>query len=863
MINRRYPIQSVLAERKLFANGGMVSPQQPMQMQQPPMPMQMQQPMQMQPPMQPQGIMASSQPLVDAIAADALNPQGGGTLSEDDGTLSMAQGGAVGFSNGGGAFAPRVGDRTQIGLGAAPQDLRRRASMGSGELVNEMFPYEASLTGGFIGPQKLRPNIAGTEPNLETSPIEAGLLGITNFIDQAARGLSQVSSFAARSFIDIAEGLVTRRRTSSSNILSQVSAVNDALRRLPKVQGVSDEEAAQTVRDLSEAATNENPDISGDDLRQSIAQGFLNTYESGYARALADTDINIIDREVYKASTTEREDADDEEQFYNEELNTQINAYNIAIGEGPAAQQKFAQELSANPGYTQEFKDDVFGSVDVGPPRKAAVEPSVSETGGEIVADPDEDEYGTREGPFGTYMSDEDAREALVMGELRQRVDEAGDEAAKSSVPTVKTQVVETFSGKKTKEENERNMAFFMDRFKKDAPEYEGMSESEKGFALLEAGLRIMAGKSPDAITNIAEGLKGVSEEFTKDKKEKRAYDRQIELSAFKYGMEAVTKEEDRERTLDITYESTIATGSGSFVLPNGRTESYKAGQLVLVPKSIILDRGIPDNLTKPSYAGTLATANAARAKTLAAASKTLREELLVKDKQSNIIKKDFLEASDQVILGHEIKALIENSFNLSKDATGLTNVGKNLIFKALSATKWRPDFLLGPGTAAEKEERLVVKFGGREKYNNQMQEVANRLLKRLLGEGSKNVSNVDRDLAQEISGLVKGIATGALTNPTLLRERLKRILTMADNDILKGETIMRNIYGEYATRITPGMPIERIKKGGYSERVLKPLAEQSLLARRTAPRTAAQQTMFGKVSGYTFKDGKYVVNRK
>ena len=36
MINRRYPIQSVLAERKLFANGGMVSPQQPMQMQQPP-----------------------------------------------------------------------------------------------------------------------------------------------------------------------------------------------------------------------------------------------------------------------------------------------------------------------------------------------------------------------------------------------------------------------------------------------------------------------------------------------------------------------------------------------------------------------------------------------------------------------------------------------------------------------------------------------------------------------------------------------------------------------------------------------------------------------------------------------------------
>jgi hypothetical protein len=50
---------------------------------------------------QPQGIMASSQPLVDAIVADAINPQGGSTLSEDDGTLSMARGGAVGFANGG------------------------------------------------------------------------------------------------------------------------------------------------------------------------------------------------------------------------------------------------------------------------------------------------------------------------------------------------------------------------------------------------------------------------------------------------------------------------------------------------------------------------------------------------------------------------------------------------------------------------------------------------------------------------------------------------------------------------------------------------------------------------------------------
>ena len=118
MIERRYPIQSVLAERKMFANGGMVSPPMQQPMQQPMQPMPMQQPMQPMQPQQPQGIMASSQPLVDAIAADALNPQGGGTLSGDDGTLSMAQGGAVGFANGGIQYDPT----DPIDIGGTPSE---------------------------------------------------------------------------------------------------------------------------------------------------------------------------------------------------------------------------------------------------------------------------------------------------------------------------------------------------------------------------------------------------------------------------------------------------------------------------------------------------------------------------------------------------------------------------------------------------------------------------------------------------------------------------------------------------------------------------------------------------------------------
>ena len=76
-LNNR-PLRSVLANRKLFQGGGMVGMGNPMAMAN----------------MQPNGILASSQPLVDAVAGDAINPQGGPTLS-------MADGGIAKFQNGG------------------------------------------------------------------------------------------------------------------------------------------------------------------------------------------------------------------------------------------------------------------------------------------------------------------------------------------------------------------------------------------------------------------------------------------------------------------------------------------------------------------------------------------------------------------------------------------------------------------------------------------------------------------------------------------------------------------------------------------------------------------------------------------
>jgi len=936
-MRRQRPIRSVLAGRKMF-NGGMIMP------------------LDTPPAMQntPSGILASSQPLIESVTQEVVAPMSSASASAP---VPMAQGGAVqGFFNGGlqsrnqyrksrskwepqidgigpglpgtglengGVQNPAwsdttVGERTRLGPGSSPENLIARYEANPGELTNLMFPYSAGQTGRFssinrgTSPQKMRPGIIGIPP-VDRRGIQLLYEAPTAFLDQLSRGLSNVGASATRALYDFSETFIETIKPKDQNYIAlydQITEVNDLLRRLPDIAGVSKDDLATEISGIAKQAVSDDPNISGANLANIVSEQLRVKYDDPVleqSEAVAAYDLS----QEGGGFSTEKEQADaflsmeinklypnmpdDEviEIIKAKELNPESSIEELVKisypvldkadirAVYPKATDKQVEIIikgaKRNPGLSPEqiarliagTSDDVGTSDDYhadAPASPASAENAATAADASPAAAWDlspisaenaataaaADEYGTTKGAFGDYMSgDEESREGLLMGDLRKRVYDAGNEVA------------QVMSGKKTSEENERDMKFFIDRFKENAPEYEGASPQEKALVLVDAGLRVMAGQSPNAIRNIADGLKGIGKELAKDAKEKRAYDRQIELSAFKYGMEAVTKEEDRERTLDTTYESTIATGSGSFVLPNGRTENYKAGQLVLVPKSIILNKGVPDNLTLPTYAGTLATANATKAKNLATAARELREELLVKDKQSNIIKKDFLEASDQVILGHEIKALIENSFTLSEDATGITNVGKNLVFKALSATDWRPDFLLGPGTAAEKEKRLVEKFGGREKYNNQMQEVANRLLKRLLGEGSKNVSNVDRDLAQQISGLVKDVATGVYTNPTLLRQRLKRILTMADNDILKGETIMKNIYGEYSTRITPGMPVERRETGGYSERVLKPLAEQSLLARRTSSRTALQQTVFGKISGFTFKDGKYVIDKK
>ena len=922
MIKRRAPIQSVLAQRKLFAAGGMVAqqpaaqqmpmgmpqmPQMPMgvrQQQQMPMGMPMGMPMPQQMPMgmlmgvpqqmpqqmpmgvpqqqvsapprpqqmpmgvpqqmqqrptgAPQGILASSRSLIDAVAADAVNPAGGNTLSMKKGGLAsdgrgnlhlpptsytrispdvtipgytsggdlsgLPQGDIIALMHGGERPVrpqpqPEVGDPRYpptpvIGQGTDRQNMSlqdwQKVVFGSD---TRDLPFEAMAW---------RDNVFSPTTG---SPGLDLVQGAGDSVDLVATGLSRGVNFVSDAVLDFVTFLQggddspvgpIPSETDYLTYAMQIRAVEKLLRNAPDVKGVSKDKVLATISESAKEVVKQNPDVDGEVLSRVVA--------------------GMVRKEYDWQSEMFSEKGIDDQGYLRPPGSDAAQRQMGSIKEARSGGQRFNREgFIEDPASMDEQQRDQGGGTT------------------DVVIDEATD------GGDAAKTDGGDAVETAVETAAKTAGGDAGSIAAKTAVETARATVNQSET---TPEDNKKTMKKFKDEFMEAMPKYEGMTESEKGFLIAEAGLRVMAGQSPNAIKNIAEGLKGLGPELMKGAKEKRDWNRQVELSAVKYGIERFNKAETEERKLETTTEKLIGIGNGSFKLPNGKTVKFKEGEVVFVPKSIILETGTPGNLIDPQTRGIQITAAATRAKAAQATQAAIRKELIVEDSTSKALKESFLKSSDKVVLGYEVKALIENSFDISDEATGIKNFGKELIFKGLSATGWRPESLLGKGSPEEKEAALVKQYGGRKKYNNQMQEVANRLLKRLLGEGSKNVSNVDRLLAQEISGLVKDISTGISANPTLLRQRLKRILEMSEKDIEAGQTEMQQMYSEYSTRIQPGMPIG-VKGASYSDRVLAPLAKQSLLERRRSIRTPQQQQVFGSISGFTFKDGKYVVNQK
>ena len=366
-----------------------------------------------------------------------------------------------------------------------------------------------------------------------------------------------------------------------------------------------------------------------------------------------------------------------------------------------------------------------------------------------IVRDLEKEIERTRE-PEGT--GGVDANEEFAIDD-RKKIIKSTEEQQKTTddkvvpKPTTKEDV-EKLINTGSPEEQQSELKQLMSEFKQNAPEYEGM---DKNLALAKVFFSIAAGKDPDAITNIADGLNKGADMFLKDKKERDAFNRQVDLAALRYGLQERSK--DRAQKFFIADQEVTVDG-----------KKYAKGDVVSLTTGFIRKNGIPSGLTTE----TLTKAAMDNAASIKKALNKLQEDKKISLKDFNTASKRVDDAALSFTKSRNLQTLIQGQiFNVSEgNVTGLAPAGRALVKKAFNA--------------AQIKGGLDKKYTSIEEYNTDMQKVANTLIQEILGEGSKNLSNVDRQLAQEIVGLYTtgagGITGYVFQSDEILLRRLQGI---------------------------------------------------------------------------------------
>lgn len=89
--------------------------------------------------------------------------------------------------------------------------------------------------------------------------------------------------------------------------------------------------------------------------------------------------------------------------------------------------------------------------------------------------------------------------------------------------------------------------------FKDSMGPYQGKSDYAKGMDLVALGAAIAGGESPNAMTNIANGITKTIDRFTEDDDARKQYNNQVRLSGGKFALTRMMKIEDEDRARDNT----------------------------------------------------------------------------------------------------------------------------------------------------------------------------------------------------------------------------------------------------------------------------------------------------------------------
>lgn len=717
----------------------------------------------------PTGILASSPSLIDAVAQDAMNVQGGPTVR-------MAEGGIVRMANGGsigdylptqnaplGLRFPRSGRRIQLGFQVPEDERRARAGMTSEELM-KLFPADASLEGGFLGAQRLRTEgdpsfFAGITKSPGTPLGEIASVPYAVF-DQMARRLSREGTKAAQVVADVAEGLVTIRPEGKDyqTHFGQIMAVNDMVRRAPTVTGVSQEDIGAEIAELGKRIVAQEPDIPPDELKKYITGEIYTKYEGSVPIPGEGLDYEDVDMRPQDITGLEVD----------------------AFPEDPSQDDTLGE-------------DDARGTPSIVPavPKEGEVEPKASPKSG-----------GAFNEGVDTVMGPSDEFEDPNAMKRRTETPGVGAEAVKQIKDAAK-------SG--NEEETKNKLEDYINEFKSAIPEYEGKSEAEKGFDLVKMGMAVAAGESPEAITNISKGVLATIDNFTEDEKAKRAYKQQVAMSAAKYGLQRVAK--DRDNALALAKEGRkmpyklIANKDFEF---EGR--KIKKGQAFPLTRNQI-DAGLLQDLPLTYEDSYVSDAKA----NLAAVKASLKGR--VNATSFNETKKQYLTDLDDFKSGIRMKGVLREAAKIAADPnssiTGIGGVFKDAIDSSLNAM----------GIQGDERGAFLRKFAStdRKNYNAKQRQLGTLMATKLLREGSKTLSDFDRQRVDELIGLMVGTGDTLFASDEVLKMKLIELEKSIEAGIQGSANSLRMTEELFNNEITKGgtsiaAVLQRTRQRGLGE---------------------------------------------
>jgi hypothetical protein len=679
------------------------------------------------------GILASSSPLVETVNNQQSPNQGV--------RVSMKDGGIAKFQNGGFTSFPSqtvVPDLTTTskriasylsgyGLGRQPFKLV------SEEAVNIMDP-DLRKRRERIFPEFRRPGGEGSPPG---GRLQRGLYTLAKGAQDLASGMYGASDAVAR--------FLTSPFTEEKGYsIGQVRTISELIRKRPDLEDTiisSADNAIQTAEDRS---------ISGDELADQIGLGVSMKLENlenlldpkGESEDVSETEIQALFREGPPGASgpSPVPGVSDVEGLV--ESSENVSGLAEGLAEGPpddpesfesaekkeTTAEKIRKEVTQEPGLTNEEREIL---ADLRPERKPPIE-------------------------------------------------------GKGTPETAAETIVKTFDKPDMSEkEATKTIADYKEEFLKEMPEYEGMSEEEKGFALMEAGLRVAAGESPNAITNIAKGLKGIGDTFAKDKKEKRAWDRQVDLSATKYALQKVNVDRDRLKAFQEKEKDIV------------QVMNPDTGDVKIITKADLRTGNIPKGYltTKDPYGDFIKGVKATKALIDAQAKLKGKNEITSKwvgqgEKYTQNAQKVLDSVQSKNLLGPAIEILYDPDIPI----TGI---------QGIMTQSWNR-FSNAFGLSAN--DTIAKKGEAKEKYISRVQQVIAKKITAILGESNRTISTPDRERADQIAGVFANYLYDPLVkDPDVLKQKIKQLWTTLDNDEKLGAAEMNRIVESVGTLTVPG----------------------------------------------------------